>query len=325
MKKLYKYLRDFIVEDFHPITYGFFFLLMAVLLYVNYSLNFERVYMDGLREQWYQLPLYILYYSVPWILTLLVWSVFSKSEFGLRGEKSFYKRPGFWATAIFAFGLLALNTWFYHYKYWVMEADWIDQATRRYGIQLTWNMKRYFFYFLLLFIFMKLFDREQKSFYGLTVKKFDARPYFLMLGIMLPLVLAASFTSGFQASYPQYVGCSERCWDMPPAFKTGLFELFYGLDFASVELFFRGFLVIGMVKWLGRGAILPMAATYCVLHFGKPAGEAISSIFGGYILGVFAYRSGSIFGGIIVHMGLAWMMEFFAWLTPELFPDTLLF
>ena len=31
-----------------------------------------------------------------------------------------------------------------------------------------------------------------------------------------------------------------------------------------------------------------MAATYAALHFGKPMGETISSIFGGYILGVIA-------------------------------------
>jgi hypothetical protein len=57
-----------------------------------------------------------------------------------------------------------------------------------------------------------------------------------------------------------------------------------------------------------------MISVYCFLHFGKPMGEAISSIFGGYILGVIAYNTKSISGGIIVHMGVAWMMDFFAYL-----------
>jgi membrane protease YdiL (CAAX protease family) len=81
-----------------------------------------------------------------------------------------------------------------------------------------------------------------------------------------------------------------------------------------VELAFRGFLVIGMARWLGTRAVLPMAVMYCVLHFGKPMGEAIASFFGGYILGVLALRSRSIWGGVVVHLGLAWMMEFAAYL-----------
>lgn len=62
----------------------------------------------------------------------------------------------------------------------------------------------------------------------------------------------------------------------------------YAWDFVSVELAFRGFLIIGMIKILGKGAVLPMAVTYAFYHFGKPAGETISSVFGGYILGIIA-------------------------------------
>ena len=81
---------------------------------------------------------------------------------------------------------------------------------------------------------------------------------------------------------------------------------------------FRGFFVIGMVKIMGRHAIVPMAVIYCMLHFGKPMGEAISSIFGGYILGVIALRTQSIWGGIIVHMGISWLMELIAFIQKSL-------
>jgi membrane protease YdiL (CAAX protease family) len=89
-------------------------------------------------------------------------------------------------------------------------------------------------------------------------------------------------------------------------------EIFYGLDFFNVELLFRGFMVIGLSQWLGKDAIMPMVTTYCFLHFGKPVGEAISSIAGGYILGVLAFRTRGIWGGVIIHMGIAWLMELFA-------------
>ncbi len=57
-----------------------------------------------------------------------------------------------------------------------------------------------------------------------------------------------------------------------------------------------------------------MAATYVFLHFGKPMGEAISSGFGGYILGIIALYSGNIWGGVFVHVGIAWLMEAMAWM-----------
>jgi membrane protease YdiL (CAAX protease family) len=81
----------------------------------------------------------------------------------------------------------------------------------------------------------------------------------------------------------------------------------------GIELLFRGFMVIGMASVLGRAAVVPMVVTYCFLHFGKPAGEAVSSIFGGFILGVIAYETRSIWGGIIIHVGIAWAMELAAY------------
>ena len=98
----------------------------------------------------------------------------------------------------------------------------------------------------------------------------------------------------------------------PEYLYAGIYEIAYGLNFISVELFFRGFLVVGLMSLLGRKAVLAMVAAYCFLHFGKPAGEAISSIFGGFILGVVAYETKSIWGGVIIHVGIAWSMEIVA-------------
>jgi hypothetical protein len=37
--------------------------------------------------------------------------------------------------------------------------------------------------------------------------------------------------------------------------------------------------------------------------------ETVGSVFGGFALGVLAYKSRNIYGGIIVHLGVAWGME----------------
>jgi hypothetical protein len=47
--------------------------------------------------------------------------------------------------------------------------------------------------------------------------------------------------------------------------------------------------------------------------------ECISSAFGGYIIGAFAFYSKRIWGGVALHVALAWSMEFFAWLQKSLY------
>jgi hypothetical protein len=155
---------------------------------------------------------------------------------------------------------------------------------------------------------------------GLTVKGFNARPYFLLLALLVPLIILASTQPDFLRFYPKVKNIAFINGYATPVWPWKLgYELSYGLDFLSIELFFRGLLVVGLVRMAGPQAILPMAAFYCTIHFGKPLGECISSFFGGLVLGVLAYRTRSILGGLIVHLGLAWMMEIGGWLGQALF------
>lgn len=169
------------------------------------------------------------------------------------------------------------------------------------------------------FVLYWIYDRNAKHLYGLAPKKFDVKPYFTMLAIMLPLIMAASFLPSFLNQYPMYEASRAHIQLAVPEWVTVAgYEIAYAINFVSIEFFFRGFLVIGMISLLGRGAVVPMACVYCFLHFGKPMGEAISSIFGGYILGVVAYETRGIWGGVTVHVGIAWLMELAAF-TQKLF------
>lgn len=150
---------------------------------------------------------------------------------------------------------------------------------------------------------------------GLTRKNFNARPYFLLLVLLLPLIGLASAQSDFLAVYPKVKNLDFLDSSAHPSWPWKLlYEFSYGLDFLSIELFFRGLLVVGVIRYAGDSVILPMAAFYCTIHFGKPLGECISSFFGGLILGVLAARSRTILGGLIVHLGLAWLMELGGWI-----------
>ena len=161
----------------------------------------------------------------------------------------------------------------------------------------------------ILFVLWISFYRNE-SFFGFTTKNFKWKPYLLLLLIMVPLIAAASTQKDFLSVYPKmqnvsgYLETVSNSW-----FYKFLFELSYGSDFISIELFFRGFLVLAFVKFAGKDAILPMACFYCTIHFGKPLGECISSYFGGILLGIVVYHTRSIFGGLVVHLGIAWLME----------------
>lgn len=142
-----------------------------------------------------------------------------------------------------------------------------------------------------------------------------------MLAIMLPLIGVASTLPDFLASYPQVQDFASLDFSNASHFKhLALYELLYGLDFFSIEFFFRGFMVLAFVGIVGPRAILPMAYVYLVIHWNKPMGELISSFFGGSLLGIIAYYSRSIVGGIIVHVGIAWMMELGAFISKYFFP-----
>ena len=175
-----------------------------------------------------------------------------------------------------------------------------------------WNMVAYYpikfaFIAFVLFIVWKGFDKD-KPFYGWSTANFYARPYLIMLVIMVPLIVFASTQPDFLALYPKLKNV-QFLQGANTGFHKVLYELSYGSDFLSIELFFRGFLILAFAKWVGKDAILPMAMFYCTIHFGKPLGECISSFFGGLILGVVTFHSQTIWGGVIVHLGIAWLME----------------
>ncbi|MDP4262115.1 MAG: CPBP family intramembrane metalloprotease [Bacteroidota bacterium] len=168
----------------------------------------------------------------------------------------------------------------------------------------------------ILFVVWKITGTDQ-PFYGIKTRGMNWKPYAFMLLIMLPLVAAASTQPDFQAMYPKLkLVTNDIRIDHLNWWHKLLFELSYGSDFITIELFFRGFLILAFIKWAGKDAILPMACFYCTIHFGKPLGECISSYFGGMILGIIVYNTRSILGGLMVHLGIAWMMEIGGYLQP---------
>lgn len=152
--------------------------------------------------------------------------------------------------------------------------------------------------------------RPPYPFCGLTLKNFDWKPYLILLACMLPLIAFAATRSDFLTTYPKFKQIAFYTNLHRPAWLHRLlFEISYGIDFITIEVFFRGFLILAFAHLAGKETILPMAAFYCVIHFGKPLPECISSYFGGLLLGILVYKTHTIIGGLIVHLGIAWLME----------------
>ena len=81
-----------------------------------------------------------------------------------------------------------------------------------------------------------------------------------------PLVFWVSTQESFLIKYPFYRPSSED-HIYPNLF---IWEIFYFLQFISLEFFFRGFLVHGLKKEIGDYSVLVMVIPYCMIHFQKP-------------------------------------------------------
>lgn len=120
---------------------------------------------------------------------------------------------------------------------------------------------------------------------------------------VVPVLLVASWAPTFQATYPFYRQATRSVADL------AIWELAYASTFVALEVFFRGVLLGLLRRSLGSYAIFVVAVPYCMIHFGKPVLETIAAIFAGIVLGTLAMKSRSIWGGVLVHIGVAWTMD----------------
>ena len=270
-------------------------IIAALFIFLNYHFLIDNTIEANTSSISIFAYRYLIYFSafiVPYLFVLFI------------GKKKPFANKNFILLLFLAPAIFSLKTTL-NFRLSISDND--DQNSF-WELVLYWPLLMVIMVVILLTIWRSFHPDE--NFYGIKTKGIDWKPYWLMLLIMLPLIAAASTQNDFLQMYPKMKMMSG--FTHPENFgfwEKLLFELSYGSDFISIELFFRGFLVFGFVKWFGKDVILPMALFYCTIHFGKPLGECISSFFGGMLLGIVAYNTGSILGGLIVHLGIAWLME----------------
>ncbi len=88
--------------------------------------------------------------------------------------------------------------------------------------------------------------------------------------------------------------------------------LFTFLDLIGWEFFFRGFLLFGYARVFGANALWLQAVPFALAHIGKPAVETYSTIFGGFLFGLVAWRSKSFAYPFLIHWFIATFTMFAA-------------
>jgi hypothetical protein len=308
MKIFVKYITDYFKVDFNWAVHLAVGLFLAAAIATNYSLNFYEYITVTYNHSFYSVVYLFLIYVVGFLGVSLILSLFLPSDKKIILNKKYLIFGGigiFFLALDGSYYLMDFTTSLYNTNPFV--AAWQRACVSNLSSLITVIIPLYFIYFGVRYF--------KPEWYGLRLNNAKVLPYFWLILGMIPLIYLASFQPDFLETYPTYTDNYEYRFLETEQWKTvGLYELTYGFDFLSVELFFRGFMVIALSRFVGKEAILPMVVVYCFLHFGKPMGEAISSIFGGYILGIFAYSSRNIYGGLIAHLGVAWGMEYLAYL-----------
>jgi hypothetical protein len=297
MKEIVDYLKNYI-QSVNRTVFLLITLLVAIAITGNYSLGINPAIVA--IASW---PLriggfFVLFgfiFSAAWLLQFLV------NRETIPGNRFFFvlllAAPLIFALKI-TFNEVA-NAITGHFafpwnQYWNKVLDWPIKLLLVVGlVTAIWQWGRY-----------------EKPVAGIQAKGFNVRPYLLLLLGMVPLIAFAATRNDFLRTYPKVQGIDLIDQYVQHGYPWKLlYELSYGIDFVTIEFFFRGFLILAFARFAGKHGILPVAAFYCSIHFGKPLFECITSYFGGIILGAVVYNTRSIWGGLIVHLGIAWLME----------------
>lgn len=292
MRPIVQYIRQYF-SDNNIVVFIIITFFAAVLIYCNYSFHIEQQihsqhHFGIMVVSWY--VIFLLAFAMPYLLYGIIArrEYLSYSPFILL----LLIAPLFFAIRISIPGISLCPT---------------NNATIYWRPVINWSVSLLFILAALLLVWY--ISKKEQPFYGIS-KAISLKPYLQMLLLMLPILVWAATRPDFALVYPRLQMINEAS---PSWWQRVLFELSYSSDFFTIELFFRGFLVMAFARWAGKDAILPMALFYCTIHFGKPLGECISSYFGGIFLGIVVYHTKSIWGGLLVHLGIAWMMEAFGY------------
>ncbi len=154
-------------------------------------------------------------------------------------------------------------------------------------------------------VFSAIADRKPPAACGFAIgdARIGLKVGALFVGLMLPVVVSASFTETFAGRYP----LARAAADDVTTFVA--YEAMMLLYFLCWEYFFRGYLLFGLHRHLGEVAVWIQMIPFALLHGSKPLPEALGSVFVGVVLGYFALRTRTFLYCALVHFVIAASMD----------------
>jgi membrane protease YdiL (CAAX protease family) len=146
-----------------------------------------------------------------------------------------------------------------------------------------------------------LLFRDKPPDYGIRIGRWK------LAVILVPISLAAMALILYGASkIPEFRSYYHRyAIDWPE------FLLDTALYMFAWEFVFRGYMLFGLERSIGKSAIFVQAIPFVLLHFQKLFLETLACIPGGFAFGYIAYRTRSFLPCFIIHFGMYVMMVSF--------------
>lgn len=195
--------------------------------------------------------------------------------------------------------------------------DFSRETFFKLSAEVWWTAWHLICFILIPVLVIKRVFRESLTDYGLGIGKLreHLKWYLLLAAPILCFVVLVSFRDDFSSHYPFY-RLANRSWA-----DLLIWEMLYLTQFVCVEFFFRGFILQALRPAFGVNAIFVMLVPYMMIHFPKPWLEATGAILFGLFLGVLALRSRTIWGGVMVHVSIAFSMDMAALLQTRGLPQ----
>lgn len=154
-------------------------------------------------------------------------------------------------------------------------------------------MDRFILYLIIPLLIILLIFRENPAEYGFRLGDWKAglALTLIVIAFAVPILWVTAKSDPSMQKY--YVRLLEE--------KGARLPEYIFLDLIGWEFTFRGWLLFGYAKKYGHDALWLQSMPFALAHIGKPEVETLSTIFGGFLFGLVAWRTKSFIYPFLIH------------------------
>ncbi|MFC2123983.1 hypothetical protein ACFLU5_04150 [Bacteroidota bacterium] len=193
MKKIFYALKDHFIRGFKWPFFLFFVSYLSTALIVNYTFDLESGIIGKYYGQNIRILFYIMFYGAAYYPVAIVYAITYRDPLILR--------KGFWIKSLLVITLLAFDRSFHYHVEIIRE---LTGTSYIFWTRSFYQIKSLFTLTIPVLLLFHFFRENNSYYYGMTTKNFDWKPYAVMLAIMAPLIIIASFEPNFYDYYPRF-------------------------------------------------------------------------------------------------------------------------